>query len=220
MTPTIKFNLPQFQADLQKAVAFTKRPLDKFVSSRLLHVAKTARENTPVASRSKIQSELGAAISKERVNSKGRTVRSYKYKPTPLAYALVNWRRKNANKPPIPRKAMKSAARKLITARLRAVGSLKAGWTRALGILASSVGAAIDRTGPKIKNASTAQPAKPGWRPEARMEYKLTISDGGARQIDPRVVSALEKGFAKEHGELIAHLEKRVKQSLREAGVK
>lgn len=222
MTPTLgvrQADLRKFQEDFRRLAASTQRPLHTFTNSRLWHVAEEAKRLTPVADRAKIQSDLGATIQSERVDKKGRTRRRYKYSPTPVAYAIVNWRRRNAGLPPIPRGEMASAAKKMIAGRLRAVGSMRAGWARGMAALASAFGKSGDRSGPRIKQPSTATPARPGWKPQATIEYRLTVNDGG-KKIDPRVAVATDGGFRKEHGQILGQLEKQVKKSWREAGVK
>lgn len=220
MTPKLEIrqtDMRKFQEDFRRVAAASSRPLDLVVNSTMWGIADEAKRRTPLADRAKIQFDLGATLQSERVNKKGKTVRRYKYNPTPVAYAIVNWRRRKAGQPPIPRGEMAAAAKKLIVGRLRAVGSLRAGWSRALGILAASFHWSVDRSGPRIKQASTATPAKPGWKPEARLEYRLVIQNGG-KQIDPRVATALDGGFQKKGREFVTKLESELKKSLRQAG--
>lgn len=209
----------EFRETLRKIIAGSTRELPVVLNSRLLAIAKTAKELTPEASRPAITSYLGATLTRERVNKKGKTVRRYSYSPQPVVYAILNARRKKAGSGPIPRSEMAAAAKKFIQSKLRAVGSLKSGWTAAIGKLAAAVKGGIgDSGGPRVKMASQATPARDGWNPVASLEYLETIYRGGGREIDPRVVSALESAFAREQSEMEAHLENRLREVAQKAG--
>lgn len=207
----------EFQRTLRAAAARTSRSLPVFMDSRMLHILKEASAQTPIADRSKIQSDLGATLRSQKVDKKGKIRRRYKYTPTPAVYAIVNWRRAKAGLPPVPKGEMADAAKKLIAGRLRAIGSLRAGWKRAIGILAASVKAGITGEGPAIKSASRATPAKPG-NPTTQIEYRMVVDRGNGAQIDPRVIQAMDSGFASEQSQLIKHLEDHVRADLKSVG--
>ncbi len=216
MSGSIRFDKTGFDRTMRDLAVYTSRPLDQFVTSRLWHIAKTARDATPTADRAKIARDLVAKTT-VRVSKKTGKL-SFKRKASMLAYAIVLSRLRKAGKPGIAGKELGKAARKLIGSRLRAVGSLRAGWNRALGILGSAIRQFTPRIGPKVKAGSLAKPARPGWKPTAILEYILTVKDGGGRAIDRRVVSALERGFVKEHSEIIPRLEQKVREAARKAG--
>jgi hypothetical protein len=218
MSANFRVDISGFVEPLRKVAASSPLPLSQFITKRLYFVGKEAQRLTPIASRPKIQTDLGAELTRARVSKNGKIRRTYKYSPTPLVYALMNARRRKAGKPPIPRAEMASAAKKLIASRLRAVGSLRSGWTRGIVQLGKNVGQFLGFDGPRIKNASIGVPARPGWNPQASLEYRLTVGHGGGRSIDPRVTPALQGGFEKEKAELISKLEKEVGGLLKKAG--
>ena len=206
-----------FDRTLKELAAKTSRSLDVFMNSRMLHIAKHARVKTPIASRDKIQTDLGATTRSQKV-VKGKIRRRYKYSPTPVVYAIINARRRKAGQPPLERGEMAKAARKLISSRLRAVGSLASGWNRAIGILASAVRTSAGSYGPKVKMQSEATIAKPGFSPTVTMTYRETVQGGGGRQVDPRVVNALDSGFNKEKGEMLNQLSKHINKVAKQSG--
>jgi hypothetical protein len=221
MRTTFRIDKTEFQRDFRRLASETKRGLPLFTNSRLLAIAKDAQENTPEANRGAIGEYLGASIQSERINSKGRTVRKFSYKPTPVVYAIINARRKKAGVAPVPRNQMAAEAKAFIASKFRAVGSLKSGWTKAIGILAQSVAQSLGGlSGPRVKMNSRAKPATEGWNPTATLEYRETVERAGIRFIDSRVELALDAAFEKEHGEILRQLDKHMNGVASKAGAK
>jgi hypothetical protein len=221
MRTTFRVDKTEFQRDFKKLASETKRSLPLFINSRMLAIAKSAREGTPEANRGSMAAYLGATIKSERVNSNGRTVRRFNYRPTPVVYAIVNARRKKAGIAPVPRGQMADEAKKFIASKFRAVGSMKSGWTMAIGILAQAVSQSLGSMGgPRVRMASRAKKAVDGWSPGATVEYRETVERAGIRFIDARVEASLDAAFDKEHGEILRHLDKHMNNVAAKVGAK
>lgn len=220
MSASLRFDDREFQSTLRKLAVNSSRSLPLFMNSRMLHIMKTAQKETPVADRSTIMAELGAAIKSQRMNKRGRMVRRYSYSPRPLVYALVNARRRKAGQPPIQPGEMEGAARKLIANRLRGIGSLRSGFTGMIGKLAYAVRESLGLSGPRVREASKATLARDGWNPTVTTEYRLTVAKAqdGPRSIHPYVVESHHKGFQIEKGEMMRHLENNMKKVFRQSG--
>lgn len=217
-----RFDKTEFTATFRKLASGVKTDLPTFTTAQLLDIAENARDLTPVANRGAMLSYLGGTISSERVNSKGKIVRTYNYKPQPVVYAIVNARRKKAGLAPVPRGQMADEANKFIASKLRAVGSLRSGWSKAIGILSAAVKKSVSGSsgGPNVRMKSRAKPARDGWNPTATLEYRETVERDGIRFIDVRVETALNAAFQKKHGEMLRELDKQMNATARKAGAK
>ena len=219
MNEVFRVDQKEFQTTLRTLAANTSHSLDVFLNSRAFSVVKEARAQTPIADRQKIMTELGATLVSQKTDKKGRIRRKHSYKPTKVVYAILNARQRRNRMPPYPKSEIAMYAEKLIAGRLRAIGTLRSGWTRALAILAGKIFASVEGGGPRVRQPSTVVPAKPGWSPFVEIQYRETVSNGLTKQIDPRVVSALEGGFAKEQGEMLSHLEQKMQGVLKKSGI-
>jgi hypothetical protein len=218
---SLRFSVDQteFSDTVKRVAELSGRKLPDFVNSRLYHVAKVARDKTPVASRQSITSYLGATLTRQSQGKGGKVRRTYKYHPTQAVYAILNARRRMAGQLALDRSEMETAAKKFIASKLRAVGSLRNGWARGLGILAAAIKQPFTREGPPVKMASEASVARRGFNLSAMINYRVTVAkNGGGRGIEPRVTRALEDGFAAENREMIRHLENKVAEIAKEAG--
>lgn len=217
MTGTFKDSPNEFTATMRKLIALSSRGETEFVNSRMGHVIKAARDATPIATRGQIQQELGAELVKQRKSNKGKLKRSYRFSPTPVVYAIVNAHQRKLGRRAWPRSEIKRVAEKFIAQRLRAVGSLRAGWTRALAIFGRAIKQPFSSEGPAVKKTSRGLIAKPPVN-QAEVEYRMTVDHGLGRHVDDRVVRALEIGFSKENVEMNMQLEKKMNQIIKEAG--
>jgi hypothetical protein len=219
MNPRFQLDQSEFTDTLKRVADLSGRKLGDFLTSRLYHISKEARDQTPIASRTSITSYLGATLSRQKLAKNGKVRRTYAYHPTPVVYAIINARRRMAGLDPLERGQMASAAKKFIASKLRAVGSLRNGWSRGIGILAKAVREPFTKEGPPIKLPSDASPAKQGFRLSAMINYRVTVpKNGGGREVDPRVMRALESGFAKENREMIKHLDAKMNEIAKQAG--
>lgn len=214
MSASVRLDQQEFQRTFQKLASLSPSELSVFTNFTLRDIAIDAKERTPIADRGKILSDLGATMTSQKI-VKGKTRRRYKYSPTPLVYAIINARRAAAGKPAIPRDEMATAAKKMIASRLRAVGSLRSGWSRAIGIL---IGAFGGSDGPRIRMTSNASPAKPGWSPTATLEYRETVDRGHGREVDGRVIAALEGAFATKQANMAKRIEDKLTGIAKRAG--
>jgi hypothetical protein len=220
---SMRLESSEFQETLKQLASMSERELSVFLNSRMLAIGKEARDQTPKSSKEQIEHDLMVSGYALRYTKKGdRLMKKSKGAAIfggPRIYNIINAKRKKAGEKPIAGEEMATAAKKLLASRFRAVGALRSGWTRAIGIIGQAIGMEIDRSGPLIKQPSVASPAKPGWNPEVSLEYRETIQPaGGQKQIDPRVVAALESGFHKEQGEMEQHLAKKLEEIARKAG--
>jgi hypothetical protein len=214
----IKFDLREFQTKLQKCVEVSRRSPVQVINSHAYQIVKKAMDATPKASRGDIQQAMGAELVSQRVR-KGKIQRRYKYSPRPIVYALVNARQKKLHRAPFFGSAMAEAAKKFISGKLKAVGSLANGWRGALRSFARAIGQSAGAAGPKVKHPGIGKPAQPGDKIEAVFEYNLLVSRTGSKQIDPRVEKALEKAFAGEEAEMKRHLEEKLSSEFSRIGV-
>ncbi len=218
MSSTLKIDDKEFTATLRKIVVNSSREISTVINSRAFHLGKKAMENTPIASRSKIQSDLGATVSGEKLDKKGKVRRRYSYKPTKIIYKIINSRRIKRGEKPLFNSEIDKEAKALISRRLKAVGSLKSGWLRAIGILGFASKQSFIQAGPRVKMSSQATVAKPGFSPEASLTYRVLVGEGSSKSIDPRVVSATERAFNQERQEMVLHLEKKLRETFKKSG--
>lgn len=195
-----------FNATLRKYLAVSTRSLTDAINEKMFFILDRAQKQTPIGDRSKIEAELGATTT-ERVGKSGKIRKKISYTPTKLVYKLVN--RKT---PGLTRADIEPAAKRLIAARLRAVGSLRAGWSNALRKFGQVTGRFAGSTGlPKVKRGSEARPAKDGLKAQAEAVYNLLQrSDGKTLVIDPRVESALASAFAAEAASMESYIERKL----------
>jgi hypothetical protein len=201
----------------------SKRTIPEVINTRAYFVSKKARDLTPVGSRDAIENALGVSGYALNYTKKGDRLKKHSKGAALFSggniYALVNYWRKKKGGGPVSRSEMAAAAQKFLTRRLRAVGSLKNGWSGAVGKLAAAAHQTFTREGPSVKMGGRATPAKPGWDAKVEFEYREAISSGqSGRHIDVRVVSALDRAFADEQKEMVPHLEEKMTKAMKEAG--
>jgi hypothetical protein len=204
-------NNQEFQDTLKRYLVVTSRTLPEALNEKMFFIARAASRRTEKTEKARIENEL-SVIGYELLYNKKKT-RLLRSKKTgrvrtgaavlggTLVYQIINARRTFAGKPGLNRTDMKDRVRKFLAARFRAVGTLKAGWWGALNALGKAVGkeAAFERSSNRIKNPSKATVAKPGWKPNAGIEYNLLAKDARyQRGIDKRVVEALSGAWFEE----------------------
>jgi hypothetical protein len=221
-----RFDQSSFDRVKNELASISTRELPVFLNSRMLSIAKDAQSKTPKVERSTIENDLsvvGYALNYTKAgdrlkkNSKGRALFG-----SQRIFALVNARQKKLGLKPISKYMMAAAAQKFLNKRLGASGTLRAGWSGAVGKLAAAIKEAVfGGSGPRVKMSSTAIPAKDGWSPRVSIEYRENVEPiPGIRMVDPRVVIALESAFAREESEMKRHLEQKVNEIARKAGAK
>lgn len=203
MSPTITIDTIQFKTALKQYLEVTKKTLPDVMNQKALYIAKGAYEETPVADKSKIMKLFGVGPKVKGVKTK------YDYsKMNTSAENIYLWRLKQANKD-IPADYKKRAL-KMVQNRIKAVGSLRSGWKKAISILAGAVNEMVVAQGPPIKTPSTAKPATPGFNPTSTFTYRTVIERGGQKIIDPRCFQALQSAFDKEAKSMTEYLARRM----------
>ena len=217
LQPTIRINTDEFIRNLRTYVTLRiKESLDQIINRKMLFVIRRTRALTPKADRSKISAELGAT-STQRVSKKsGKLKWRNKYAPTSLAVGLVQWKRHKAGEPPLTQAEAKAKAAKLIGSRLKAVGSLKAGWVKALNMFAKALGSGGDAPDARVRAKGSAMTAKPSWNPTASAEYDLAIVGAGSNQlhIDSRVSAAAAQAFEEETRSMEDYISKKLREAV------
>lgn len=137
-----------------------------------------------------------------------------------LVFKIINARRRFAGKPGLRGAEMLAAARKLFAARLRSVGTLRAGWWGALNILNRVVGASLkfkkEHSMNRIKAPSTCRPAANGFSPSVSVEYNLQAKDEKHnRGIERRVVETFSAAFYAEMQSMKKHIEDKLSGEFR-----
>ncbi len=191
MTPTLHIDQSEFQRTLIEYMGRTKRTIAEVINRKAFDIVLAAFQATPRADRGAVMAAIGASLVSERVNRKGKTVRRYAYGPDRNLINLVQANRASRGQPPLTQAEALAKGK----GRLRAVGSLAAGWLIPMRKLAASFGLRSTETGPRVKQKGGATPAKSGWDPVAEWTYTLTENKPSGQQIDPRVVTALQAGF-------------------------
>lgn len=228
-------NMPAFQDAMRQYLAQTKRELSEALNQTLFYIARGASRHTPKADRAAYEKELGVKAyqamtykrgdrkGQARVNKKGQIRFQRKMdEGATLANLIVNARLGRAGKPGLYGSAMKSATNKLFGKRARSVGTLKAGWLGAIRALARSVGQArgggVDGASNRVEGRSRAIPARPGWNPQASLEYLVnSFTREHQPYIDARVKEALRKAFEDETRSKLDHLAKKMAKTAEKA---
>ena len=195
-----------FDRTMRKYLTVSTRSLTEAINEKMFFILDRAQKETPLGDRAKIEAELGATTT-ERLGKTGKVRRKISYRPTKLVYKLVN--RKT---PGLTQTETAEAAKKLIAARLRAVGSLRAGWSAALRKFGMVTGRFGGQAGlPRVKRGSEARPATDGLKAQAEAVYNLLQrGEGGSLGIDSRVETALSSAFASEARSMESYLERKL----------
>lgn len=143
-----KANMAEFSADLKKIIEGSKRDGALVVNSRALHVAKRARELTPIASREEILRTFNVvkvAKVKKAGKNKGQIGWKTAYNAEPWAsHVVLAKMKKRGQWPPASRAEIDKEVRNFISRKLSAVGSLRAGWRGIVGPLQQKVRLALN----------------------------------------------------------------------------
>lgn len=181
------------------------------INRKLFHIAKRAYDGTPVAKRHRIL-ETFNVTQRERTVKKGRFAgrvrRVTNYSGlNKSAFAIMNWRRRKKGLPTLQGKDALKATKAMVAYRLRAVGSLKSGWVGAIAKLQRRLAESFfPEIQTRVNRPGSAEPAREESNPVGEIVYKLAINKKGQEQIDPRVVSALQKAFDDEADDTLAFL--------------
>jgi hypothetical protein len=192
-----------WREQLAQVAAGSKDALHETINKQSFYVAVEAKEKTPITSRATIERDLnitgytlefgkrGKILNRRRQGSSKNAILG-----TKSVYLLINWKRGKLNMKGLYGAAMRDAVPKFIASRLRSVGTLKAGWNRAISKLGNAVGFKADRKRPGessfVRGISQVKLAKPGWNPECRITYNVNSFDKKhTPYIDRRIGAAL-----------------------------
>lgn len=201
------FDFRDFNDALARYMAVTPRRLEEVINKKAAFIITEARALTPIADRGAIEAAFGVSYDTHTKTGKIRKRRKIlSSKPQDSRVALVLWRLRLQGKPIPSNAVLQRLAQGLPGRRLRAVGSDRQGWRRALSIMARAAGTFADTSGPRVSHPGSATPAAAGWDPIAEWQFDLaTVPPGSAPtnssaslQIDPRVEQALAQAFTHE----------------------
>lgn len=204
-------DMREFQEALREYLGKTEKALPEALNTKMFYIARGAHRGTPIADRAKIEQELGVVGYRTSVSKKtGNFVRRKAVLGGgALIYRIINGRRQLAGKAGLAGQAMKQAVARLIGKRLRSIGTERAGW---LAII-RGFGSVINMfPSPRVKGKGMATVAKPGWSPQAQMDYDLNSfkNPGHRQEIDPRTVAALQASFNAEAQSMREYLSKKL----------
>lgn len=210
---SLELDMREFNTALAQYVTVTKRTLEHAINMTALFLIREAKKLAPIASRSKIETQFGA-VTTQRISKKTGKVRNVVRYAGPLPVGLAIWRfRKRHPGEALPSNAeLQKRARQLRGRALSAIGTLRAGWNRALRTLDAATGSFDNLAGPRVKHPSIASVAKPGWNPLAEIVYQATIRQGGNLTIEPRVEAGLAQAYVHQTASMQNYIAKRLQE--------
>lgn len=225
MNAGIKFDFKEFNQALRQCAAESSRTLQEEVNAHAFGVVTAAYRATPRVEKSAIDAALNANIETQVVGTKIRILKSGKVKQGKAivqkvvhsigasAGKLVNWQRGQAGLKGLHGDNMRAAIDEMVKKRRASVGTLRLGWLASINKLAAMVKGGKKRRGYRVKQPGSANPAKDTWNPTATFAYNLNIGQRkGSERLDPRVVTALEIGFATELASMKAKIQERLQR--------
>lgn len=213
---SLEVDLAEFQTALRNYLVICKRTVAEILNRKLFYIAKRAFAYTPRAKREAVEQILGVSGYKLSKSKKTGTLKrgaAILSAGAPI-FRIINAARGRAGEKGLYGAAMAQAARKKVTSRLRAIGSLQAGWLGPIKTLARAAKDFFSATGslPRVKGQGEAEPAKEGFSPEASLSYNLASRTSAGLYIDPRVSDALQKAFQEETRDMEAYTIRRMQQ--------
>jgi hypothetical protein len=192
-----------WREQLAQVAAGSKDALHETINKQSFYVAVEAKEKTPTTNRATIERELNVVGYNLEFGKRGKVLNRRKQGASKnaifgskLIHLIINRRRGRQKEKGLYGPAMRDATNKFMAARFRSVGTLKAGWNRAINMLGNAVGFKADRKRPGessfVRGVSQVKLAKPGWNPECRITYNVNSFDKKhTPYIDRRIGAAL-----------------------------
>jgi hypothetical protein len=186
MQPVVQIDTTQFQAALHQYIMLSRRGLAEIVNKQAGKALWRAYRRTPAASRESIRSL------RDDEHRWPRVARGY--------LRLKGW--------PAPPTMLEFTARlkSLAKARLRAVGTLRAGWLGALE--AFGRGLHLRR---KAQHLGSGERAIATLNPTAVATYKVLVRGS----IDPRVAQAMQAGLDYAASDMLVYVEDKLRKAWR-----
>jgi hypothetical protein len=208
MTPTGRVDMSEFDATLKKYLSITPQVIPKALNNKALRVALAAYRATVRASRSAIEA-LG--VTSTTVGKRGQALRRRKntYDTTGRARAIYIAKLRREGRLSTAADVNKGV-RKMLASRLRAVGSLAAGWIGCIRAFIRATRESADTSGPRVKQRGIGLPAKEGWNAKAELIYGLTVDSRTNPHVDPRVETALVQAFNAETADMKEYIERKI----------
>lgn len=197
MSVGLKWNLQTFNETLRSAIRESSRAAPEVVNTHALYVAAGAIKLTEKANKSEIEATLGQVGTQLNYTKKGdrlmgrRKVRGQRIlREDSFAARIVNRRRRDfaGSDYMLWGNALETAARKLIAARVKAVGFIKSGWIWALRDLIAVVrrarGLSVEDKLVVVTKTRKggATPARPGSVVKAVIYNTALVAAGGRFQ--------------------------------------
>jgi hypothetical protein len=228
MAYTIEWNLKEFGRELNRYLEASGKSLVDVVNTKSYFIAKQAMAFTPRANKAKILADMGArrtyrmAISKSKNPNKAGKIRA-RAKPiewtNDTAVNIIQARQHEKGEPPLTKVEAKAKARKMIAAKTRAVGTLKAGWH---DIMKRFANAALQRYGFNVSHTTGGMRILRG-RGQGRLANKHSIRNPVAvltynvnkdkmSGIHPLVKKAANMAISAERGSMRAYAAKKLQE--------
>jgi hypothetical protein len=214
-------DMSEFDATLARYIAAVPHALQDILNKKMLYIAAGAYRKTVKAERATIERDLQVVaykLSKSRKTGQFKRGKSVSGGPR-VAY-IINALRRKKGLPGLEGKEMAKEVSRFTGKRLRAIGSLKAGWVGILKKLAAVAhGQSFIEPGPRVKQVGVARPAKDGWDPIVEIEYGVTEKRKSEKLIDPRVVKALGDAFADESRSMEDYMTEQLQKQANTSGM-
>jgi hypothetical protein len=217
MEPRFTIDSREFSKALREYKDVSKSSLVEIIIRRTLFILRRALARTPLATRAAVEQAVNLVGTKLRRDKKTGLL-----KKGANVYGTVRWLEGR-----IVKKWQKEGrsfthadvvkeARKGLGRRLSAIGSLRAGWSKPLRKFLAAAGVnLVDMKLPRVKHPGDYAMPKKGSNPEAMIEYDLVTSRLGSKtkDIDPRVVDALQGAVDAEVEEMKAETARRLQEA-------
>lgn len=216
-----------FNESLKRYMAFTSKTIAEVANAKAYFIARKAIWFTPKADATRIKTGLGQFVSVNRINAKGKTIKTRQMvlvrsrregtENVPLAALIINARRRDAGQPGLQGRKMAQAISKMLGGRLRSVAFLKSGWLPAVKKLASFVqskaGAApMDISAKQFGRAKgDAQPARPGSVVKAVIANLATTRRDQKQALIKYGTRGLQRAFDDEAKSMNEYVERKMK---------
>lgn len=231
MDEVTRWDQRKFDEALEAYVKVSKRTLQQIVNSKLYYIARRALFNSPKADSYAIKTRLGGVVTVNRLNKKGKTVRRREAQlvtaagaSAPLAVLILQARYRNEGlDSPFKGKSRAAGARAMdqklkafLSASLRSVAFLKAGWLPSIKIMAPLA----DRKGepptdPAAKQVGRpkgdATPAEPGYSPQGVVVNLASARKDVKNALNKYLGPPLDMAFQDETASMWQYVEEHMK---------
>jgi hypothetical protein len=205
------------------------RDLGKALNWKALVITKETQKGTPLAERARIEYQMGVGgyqlkqVKQGKNKGKLRKTNAPIWFPHPRALSIVLGRMKAKGHTAISFQDAMEKARKLVMAKIRAIGSAKAGWNKPLRQLAAAVkGQAFNpasRTRVKLEGYGRGA-NRDQWKKVVEVSYDV-LDKGQGHQIGagtmgaayPKVEAALKKSMSAEAKRTIEFIAQTIKRN-------